>query len=145
MIENVSVKLTKLYLSFPQEDKEGILNNTVIDIVLKFDDLSEHLIFKDRLYKKDYEEEYQNEQLRYCLRSIMKNIPWFNKIFLVMPHDHFHFMKPQPERRGRIIWIRDEDYVGHFTASSQTQEYNIWKMQKKYNTSNYVCTVKAFN
>lgn len=46
--------------------------------------------------KKDYD----NEELRYSLRSVLKNIPWIRKIFIIMPNEKVRFLKEKTDKIG---------------------------------------------
>ena len=39
------------------------------------------------------EKDFDNEELRYSIRSILSNIPWVRKIFIVMPNERIRYFK----------------------------------------------------
>ena len=58
------------------------VENEPIDLVYKYIDLSDENLHREGIpvCKKDYD----NEELRYSLRSVLKNIPWVRKIFIII-------------------------------------------------------------
>ena len=67
------VELKKEYI--PLIEKEPI------DIVIKYIDLTDETLNREGI--KQSKKDVENEELRYCIRSIMENIPWIRKIFIL--------------------------------------------------------------
>ena len=44
---------------------------------------------------KQIKKDEDNEELQYSLRSILENIPWIRKIFILMPNEKVEFLKSQ--------------------------------------------------
>jgi hypothetical protein len=85
-------KLIKLY----EEGEENIINEKIlekepIDILIKYIDLRDPNLKRNNIHQ--IEKDYDNEELKYSLRSIIKNIPWVRKIFILMPNDRVRFFK----------------------------------------------------
>ena len=78
--------LTKLY----EEDEVkpeylNYINKEPVDVVIKYIDLSDKTLNRTGIHQIFKDEDH--EELRYSVRSIFENIPWFRKIFVVMPNE----------------------------------------------------------
>ena len=80
--------------------------------------------------KKDYE----NEELRYAVRSILKYIPWVRKIFILMPNEKVQFFKDYELIKEKIVYVKDKDLLGYDSSNSYAFQFRYWKM-KKFNIS----------
>ena len=108
-----------------------ILKNEPIDVLITYVDLNDkHYISKIPRIKK----EKDNNELKYSLRSILQNIPWIRKIFILMPNEKVSFLKPIKEINEKIVYVKDKDYLGFESNSSPTIQFNLHKM-KKFNIS----------
>lgn len=112
------------------------LEDEPIDVVIKYIDLTDKNLKRDGIpqIKKDYD----NEELRYSLRSIVKNMPWARKIFIIMPNEKVRFLKDQHLINDKIVYIKDKDLLGFDSASSITFEFNLWKMEEFGCSKNFV-------
>lgn len=100
------------------------LENTTIDLVYKYIDLKDPALKRANAVRKDYD----NEELRYSLRSALKNIPWIRHIFIIMPNERVRFLKAPEEISEKITYIKDSDLLGFDSASSTTFEFNLWRL-----------------
>ena len=106
-----------------------------VDVVIKYIDLSDitlnrtgiHQIFKDE----------DHEELRYSIRSVFENIPWFRKIFIVMPNEKVKYLKPIEKINDRIVYIKDKDIIGFDTASNLCFHLRLWNLTK-FNVSDNI-------
>ena len=80
--------------------------------------------------KKDID----NEEIKYSIRSILKNIPWIRKIFILMPNEKVRYFKEPEEIKEKIIYVKDKDLIGFDSSSSLVFQFRYWKM-KKFNIS----------
>ena len=80
------------------------------------------------------EKDYDNEELKYSIRSIIKNIPWIRKIFILMPNEEVRYFKNSSQIREKIIYIKDKDLLGFDSSNSNLFQFNYWKL-KKYGIS----------
>ena len=115
----------------------NLLENTPIDVVYKYIDLRDKNLVRDGIPQiiKDYD----NEELRYSIRSVLQNIPWVRKIFIIMPNEKVSFLKEPDEIRDKIVYIRDKDLLGFDSASSITFEHNaLWKLKRFGVTDNFI-------
>ena len=72
-------------------DELKILRNEPIDVLIKYIDLYDPNLNRTGIHQID--KDYDNEELRYSLRSILKNIPWVRKIFILMPNEKVRYLK----------------------------------------------------
>ena len=108
------------------------INKEPIDIVIKYIDLMDPNLKREGIpqIKKDYD----NEELRYSVRSILKNIPWVRKIFIVMPNEKVRYFKEYKLIKEKIIFIKDKDVIGHDSSNPRAFQFRYWKL-KKFNIS----------
>ena len=73
------------------EVEDESLIDLEIDIVIKYIDLSDKNLVRKGIpqLKKDND----NGEIKYCVRSILQNIPWVNKIFIVMPNEKVKILR----------------------------------------------------
>lgn len=117
--------------------ENNLLENTPIDVVYKYIDLRDKNLVRDGIPQiiKDYD----NEELRYSIRSVLQNIPWVRKIFIIMPNEKVSFLKEPDEISDKIVYIRDKDLLGFDSASSITFEHNaLWKLKRFGVTDNFI-------
>ena len=114
----------------------SILDDEPIDVVIKYIDLTDGNLKRDGIpqIKKDYD----NEELRYSLRSILKNMPWIRKIFIVMPNEKVRFLKDEDLISDKIVYVKDKDLVGFDSASCTVYELNLWRLEKFGCSKNFI-------
>ena len=99
-----------------------------VDVVIKYIDLSDKTLNRTGIHQVWKDEDH--EELRYSVRSIFENIPWFRKIFIVMPNDKVRYFKSPEEIKDRIVYVKDKDVVGFETANNPGFLYRLWNMTK---------------
>ena len=122
---------------YKESDKHvsKILKDEPIDVLITYVDLSDpNYVSKVPRIKKDHD----NKELKYSLRSILKNIPWVRKIFILMPNEKVSFLKPIEEINEKIVYVKDSDYLGFDSASSPTLQFNLFKMRKFNLSENFI-------
>ena len=103
--------------------------------MIKYIDLNDpHL---NRIGIHQIEKDYDNEELRYSLRSILKNIPWIRKIFILMPNEKVQYFKEDNLTRQKIVYVKDKDFLGFDSSNPQSFLFRYWKM-KKFGISNNI-------
>lgn len=114
----------------------SVLEDEPIDVVIKYIDLTDGSLKREGIpqIKKDYD----NEELRYSLRSIIKNIPWVRKIFIVMPNEKVRFLKDKDFISEKIVCVKDKDLVGFDSASCTVYELNLWRLEKFGCSKNFI-------
>ena len=55
--------------------------------------------------------------MRYCVRSVLKNIPWVRKIFILMPNERVRFFKSPELINEKIIFVKDKDLLGYDSSN----------------------------
>jgi len=129
-------ELVKLYEE-SETKKEHIkfIEKEPVDVVIKYIDLSDKTLNRSGIHQIQKDEEHG--ELKYCVRSIFENIPWFRKIFIVMPNEKVKYFKPIEEIKDRIIYIKDKDFIGFDTASNECFLYRLWNLSK-FNVSDNI-------
>lgn len=81
---------------------------------------------------------YNNELFRYSLRSVLNNIPWINKIYVITSSERVKFLKNNEERKKKIIFIKDLDVLDFNSSSKSTLEHSLLHKLSNYNVSEYL-------
>ena len=113
-----------------------LLKKEPIDILIKYIDLKYPTLKRDNI--KQIKKDEDNEELKYCLRSIIENLPWIRKIFILMPNDKVKFLKSQKKIKEKIIFVKDKDLIGFDSASIYVFQFNLWKMKKFGMSENFI-------
>ena len=108
------------------------LNKEPIDILIKYIDLRDPNLQRVGIHQID--KDVDNEELRYSIRSILNNIPWIRKIFILMPNENVRYFKDYNLIKERIIYIKDKDILGYDSSNCNAFLYRYWKL-KKYGIS----------
>ena len=109
-----------------------LIEKEPVDIVIKYIDLTDETLNREGI--KQSKKDIENEELRYCVRSIMENLPWIRKIFILMPNEKVKYFKSLNEIKEKIIYIKDRDLLGFDSADSHIFQINLFNM-KKFNLS----------
>ena len=113
-----------------------IINKEPVDIIIKYIDITDKKLKRDgisQIYK-----DKDNEELRYSIRSILQNIPWIRKIFILMPNEKVRFFKSVDEIKEKIIYIKDKDLLGYDSANNCAFSFNLYKMEKFGVSKNFI-------
>ena len=128
----------KIYEEINENDKlkEELIEKEPIDVLIKYIDLRDPYLKRTGIHqiKKDLD----NEELRYCIRSILKNIPWVRKIFILMPNEKVRYFKDYNLINDKIIYIKDKDILGYDSSNSLAFQYRYWKMVKFGISNNFI-------
>ena len=136
--EATKFKLIKIYNEVNEDENisnSEILNNEPIDILIKYIDLRDPNLKRDGIHQ--IEKDYDNEELRYSIRSITDNIPWVRKIFILMPNEKVRFFKNYNLINEKIVYVKDRDFLGYDSSNFNAFLYRYWKM-KKFGISNNI-------
>jgi hypothetical protein len=112
------------------------INKESIDLVIKYIDLTDRNLNRSnitQIYKDN-----DNEELRYSIRSILQNIPWIRKIFILMPNEKVRFFKSIDEIKEKIIYVKDKDFLGYDTANNAAFTLNLHRMEKFGISNNFI-------
>ena len=104
-----------------------IIDKEPVDVFIKYIDLTDKNLKRDGI-KQIYKDK-DNEELRYSVRSILENIPWIRKIFILMPNEKVKFFKPINEIKEKIIYINDKDFLGFDSANIFAFTFNLYKLE----------------
>ena len=116
--------------------ESDLLNKEPIDILIKYIDLKDQNLKRENI--KQIKKDEDNDELKYCLRSIFQNIPWIRKIFILMPNDKIKFLKSQRKIKEKIIFVKDKDLIGFDSASIYVFQFNLWRMKKFGMSENFI-------
>ena len=134
---NPHFHLLKLYQEVSMTENEKlILEQEPIDVLIKYIDLSDPTLTREGIHqiKKDQD----NEELRYSLRSILKNIPWVRKIFILMPNKKVRYLKDYEFINEKIVYVKDKDLLGYDSSNSHAFQYRLWKMKEFGLSDNFI-------
>ena len=108
--ENISLEkasqfyLIKIYEEVMENKLDNeLINKEPIDVLIKYIDLRDPKLNRDGIHQ--IRKDYDNEELRYSIRSILKNIPWVRKIFILMPNNKVRFFKNYNLIKKKIKYI----------------------------------------
>ena len=131
-------KLTRIYSEVRRKTNKynmELINKEPIDIIIKYIDLRDPKLNRTHLHQ--IEKDVDNEELRFCVRSILNNIPWIRKIFILMPNDNVRYFKDYNLINKKIIYVKDKDLLGYDSSNSLAFQFRYWKM-KKFGISNNI-------
>jgi len=110
-----------------------------VDAVFLYIDVNDPELQKKRPDLKNcIKKDCENDELKYALRSVLKNIPWIRKIFIVMPNEKVKFLKNQDEINDKIAYINDEEIIEGGTRACCTKQWNLWKLKEKLCSDNVI-------
>ena len=134
--ENATLfQLFKIYEEYIPK-KTPLLESEPIDVLIKYVDLRDKTLQRKNI--KQIKKDFDNEELKYSLRSILQNIPWIRKIFILMPNDKVKFLKNQDEIKEKIIFVKDKDLIGFDSTAIHVFQFNLWKMKKFGISENFI-------
>ena len=133
-------KLIKIYNEVDKEDMKNInleiLRNEPIDILIKYIDLRDPDLKRNGIHQID--KDFDNEELRYSLRSILYNIPWIRKIFILMPNKKVRFLKEYNLINEKIVYVADKDFLGYESSNFNAFLFRYWRMKKFGISDNFI-------
>ena len=126
---NFIFDILKLFeFGFLNKNHLNYINKEPIDIIIKYIDLNDKNL--TRIGINQIKKDFDNEELRYSVRSILENIPWIRKIFILMPNEKVRFFKSIDEINEKIIYVKDKDLLGFDSANNPAFLFNLYKMEK---------------
>ena len=114
----------------------ALVEKEPIDVVMTYVDLTDPKLQKTR--KSRIKKDEENGEIRYSVRSILQNMPWINKIFILMPNDRVKYFKSPKSISEKIVYINDRDVLGFPSHSSITYEFNLWRLKKFGVSENFI-------
>ena len=135
--ENNEFKLIELYKEIDDiNSNSSILENEPIDILIKYIDLSDPNLNRKGI--KQISKDKDNDELLYSVRSILKNIPWIRKIFILMPNEKVKYFKSKDEICDKIVYVKDKDLIGFDSANIVVFLFNLYKMKEFGLSENFI-------
>ena len=133
--EATSLQFLKIYdeISDNKFDNE-LIDREPIDILIKYIDLRDPTLKRNGIHQ--IRKDYDNEELRYSIRSILKNIPWIRKIFIVMPNDKIRYFKSYDLIKDKIVYVKDKALLGY--DSSNSLAFQFRKMENFGISNNFI-------
>lgn len=107
-----------------------------IDVIIKYIDLNDKTLNRSGI-KQTYKDK-DNEELRYCLKSILQYIPWVRKIYILMPNELVKYLKSSDEIKDKIIYIKDKNLIGFDSANIQAFLFNLYKTENFGISKNFI-------
>ena len=126
----------RMYREKKYKESLDIINKEPIDVLIKYIDLSDPNLKREGI--KQIKKDEDNGEIKYCIRSILKNIPWVRKIFILMPNEKVKYFKEPEEIKEKIIYVKDKALIGFDSASSPVFQLNLWKMEKYGLSENFI-------
>ena len=117
-------------------EDESLLDMELIDAVIKYIDLTDEKLIREGI--KQINKDIENGEIKYCVRSILTNIPWINKIYIIMPNEKVKYFKEYEEIKEKIIYIKDKELIGFDSASSTVFEFNLWRLKNFGLNQNFI-------
>ena len=124
-------KLVRIYSEVNENNNyifKELIDKEKIDILIKYIDLRDPNLNRDGIHQ--IEKDYDNEELRYSIRSIYENIPWVRKIFILTPNERVRFLKDYNLIKEKIVYIKDKDLLGYDSSNPHAFQYRLWKLKK---------------
>ena len=113
-----------------------IIEKEPIDVLIKYIDLSDKTLNREGIIHIKKDEEHG--EIRYCVRSILENIPWIRKIFILMPNERVKYFKPIEEISDKFVYVKDKDFLGFESENSNVFQYNLYKMSNFGLSENFI-------
>ena len=137
--DNISLKyatqfnLIKIYEEVNNNKHDiNLIEREPIDILIKYIDLSDPKLKRKGISQIKKDE--NNKELKYSIRSILKNIPWVRKIYILMPNKKVQFFKEYNLINDKIVYVNDKEFLGYDSSNSHAFQFRYWKM-KYFNIS----------
>jgi len=114
----------------------NLIEREPIDVLIKYIDLSDPTLIREGIpqIKKDE----NNQELKYCVRSILKNIPWVRKIYILMPNKKVRFFKEYNLINDKIVYVNDKEFLGYDSANIYAFQFRYHQMEKFNISENFI-------
>ena len=129
--EAITFTIKKIYSEVKDMNNffnKQLINNEPVDILIKYIDLRDPTLNRNGIHQ--IEKDYDNEELRYAIRSILKNISWIRKIYILMPNEKVRFFKEYKAIKDKIIYVKDKDFLGYDSSNCNAFLFRYWKMKQ---------------
>ena len=114
----------------------NLIEREPIDVLIKYIDLSDPTLIREGIpqIKKDE----NNQELKYCVRSVLKNIPWVRKIYILMPNKKVRFFKEYNLINDKIVYVNDKEFLGYDSANIYAFLFRYHQMEKFNISENFI-------
>ena len=126
----------KMYRERNPKESLKLIESEPIDVLIKYIDLSDPNLEREGINQIKKDEE--NGEIKYSVRSILKNIPWIRKIFILMPNERVKYFKEPNIIKDKIVYVKDKDLLGFDSASSPAFQFNLWRMKQFGLSENFI-------
>lgn len=135
--EATPILLNKIYEEVKLNKLDNkLIENEPIDVLIKYIDLRDPNLKRNGIHQ--IEKDFDNEELKYSIRSIVKNIPWVRKIFILMPNERVRYFKEYKLIKDNIVYIKDKDLLGYDSSNSNAFQFKYWDMKKFGISDNFI-------
>ena len=126
---------------FSEVDKENkhdleLLEKEPIDVLIKYIDLTDPSLKRENI--KQIAKDEQHDELRYSIRSVLQNIPWIRKIFILMPNERVRFLKSPELIHDKIVFVKDKDLLGYNSSNIHAFQFRLWKLKQFGISDNFI-------
>ena len=125
----------ELYKNVNMKNSE-LLEKEPIDVLIKYIDLKDENL--NRTGIKSIQKDYENGEIKYCVRSILQNIPWIRKIYILMPNEDVKYFLPKEQISDKIIYVKDKDLLGFDSENNNVFLCNLYKMKQFGLSENFI-------
>ena len=129
-------KFIRMYREMIHNENNEILEKEPIDVLIKYIDLKDPDLKREGITQ--IQKDVENKEIKYSVRSILKNIPWIRKIFILMPNEKVRYFKSPEEIKDKIVYVKDKDMLGFDSASSPVFQINLWRMKNFGMSENFI-------
>ena len=130
--------ILKIFSEIDKNNQEdlALIEKEPIDVLIKYIDLSDPNLKREGI--KQITKDESNDELRYSIRSILQNIPWVRKIFILMPNERVRFLKDPELIKDKIVYVKDKDLIGFDSSNSHAFQFRLWKMKEFGMSDNFI-------
>ena len=141
--DNISLKyatqfiLIKIYEEVKNNKYDlKLIEREPIDILIKYIDLSDPKLKRKGI--PQIEKDISNKELKYSVRSILKNIPWVRKTYILMPNKKVQFFKDYNLIKDKIVYVNDKEFLGYDSSNSHAFQFRYWKLEYFNISKNFI-------
>ena len=138
LTKNHNFFLLKIFSEVDKENKHDLelLEKEPIDVLIKYIDLTDPSLKRENI--KQINKDEQHDELRYSIRSVLQNIPWIRKIFILMPNERVRFLKSPELINDKIVFVKDKDLLGYDSSNIHAFQFRLWKLKQFGISDNFI-------
>ena len=132
----------ELYTEVQDKNKQSkLLDKEPIDVFIIHKDIYEHKL--NRISKNQIIKENDNEDIIYCIKSILQNMSWIRKIYILISNFEDKIYKSDIIG-DKIIFIKDKESSDFGPIFPNLFPFDILKMKKHNISENFILIVDKF-